>query len=470
VSRSRLTPRHALLFVFATATLVLMVVGALASISLLRASLYRSAEQAAVQEARAVAGLGLAAALSHGRLTGRDLKIAASQYAAARRDLPLNGVVIWLPSGRAIFTRGVGGADLAESAESGIASAALRTGRTQVAETTERTAGATVEAAVPLGGRAHDAVAEFSFARSGVQHNLSAAERRLYLLTGIGALFMYLAVLPLLARLASRVPLSIDPLRRAAVAELRGALSRRELVVEYQPKGETETGRVVGVEALVRWNHPQRGLLGPGEFLAVAESSRDLLSALTGQVLDCAVRDCAAWLADGRELPVAVNVAPAVLLEGSLVGLVREALSRYQLDARMLTVELTESALMESEAEVTGHLKELRALGICVSIDDFGTGNSSLSRLRTLPLDELKVDRSFIADIATDERALGIIRHIIHLGRELGLRVVAEGVEDERTLRILRTIDCEVVQGFHLARPMPEEQLRQWLAAASAYR
>jgi EAL domain-containing protein (putative c-di-GMP-specific phosphodiesterase class I) len=108
-------------------------------------------------------------------------------------------------------------------------------------------------------------------------------------------------------------------------------------------------------------------------------------------------------------------------------------------------------------------LRELRALGVLVSIDDFGTGNSSLSRLRSLPLDELKIDRSFIAGISTDERDLGITRHIVQIGLEMGLRVVAEGVEDERTLRLLRTLGCEVVQGFHLARPMPEEQLRLWL-------
>lgn len=447
-----------------------MIGGALASITLLKASLYRSVEQAAGQEARVVADLGLDAALSHGRLTAGDLQIAASQYAVARRDLPLTGVVIWLPSGKAIFARGSGRVKAAGPTESKIATVARTTDTTRVADAANPNSGATVEAAVPLGQPAVGAVAEFYFARGGIQRNLSQAERWLYLLTGIGVLIMFLAVLPLTARLASRVPLPVDLFRRAALAELRMAVVRRELVVEYQPKVESGSGRIAGVEALVRWNHPRRGRLGPGEFLPVAESSLDLLAALTREVLNDAIRDCAGWLRQGCELPVAVNVAPAVLLDGSLVGLVTEALTRNHLDSRMLTLELTESALMAAEEGVTGHLTALRELGISISIDDFGTGNSSLSRLRSLPLDELKVHRSFIADITTDERALGIIRHIVHLGLELGLRVVAEGVEDERTLRILRSIGCEVVQGFHLARPMSEDQLRRWVTGRETLR
>lgn len=438
-----------------------MVAGALVSVTLLKTSLYRTAEQEAGREARIVADMGLASALSHGRLSPRDLVLASSQYEVARRDLPLTGVVIWLPSGKAVFDRG---SHRVDAAEPHIATVALATDTTQVADTIDAPMGATVEAAVPLGTRALRVVAEFHFARAGIQRTLSQAEGRVYVFTGIDAVIMYLAILPLLARLATRLPLPDDPFRRAAQAGMREALTRRELVVHYQPKVEIETGRPVGVEALVRWNHPRRGLLSPDQFLSVAESSPDLLSELTGQVLACAVRDCAGWRRDGCELPVAVNVAPAVLLDGPLVALIKDTLSRYELDAHMLTVELTENALMQpQEHDVTEHLKQLRELGISVSIDDFGTGNSSLSRLRSLPLDELKIDRTFIAGISTDERDLGITRHIVNLGLELGLRVVAEGVEDERTLRLLRALDCEVAQGFHLARPMSEEQLRRWI-------
>jgi hypothetical protein len=173
-----------------------MIGGALASITLLKASLYRSVEQAAGQEARVVADLGLDAALSHGRLTAGDLQIAASQYAVARRDLPLTGVVIWLPSGKAIFARGSGRVKAAGPTESKIATVARTTDTTRVADAANPNSGATVEAAVPLGQPAVGAVAEFYFARGGIQRNLSQAERWLYLLTGIGVLIMLLAVLP----------------------------------------------------------------------------------------------------------------------------------------------------------------------------------------------------------------------------------------------------------------------------------
>lgn len=458
-----ITPRPGLLFAFATATLVLIVVGALASIALLRTSLYSVAEREAGREARVVTDMGLAAALSHGALSHRDLRIAASQYHAARQDLPLAGVAIWLPTGRPVFARGTGRMD-ALHPEPHIATAALRTGATRVADAADPSVGPLLEAAVPLGRRALNAVVELHFTRSGIQETLSQSEHRLYELAGIGALIMFLAILPFLARLAKRLPLPVDPLRRAALAEFEAALARHELVLHYQPKTEIESGRVVGVEALVRWNHRDRGLLGPAEFLPLAESSPQLLKTLTCQVLECAVRDCASWLRDGHDLPVAVNVAPAVLLGTGLVGLVEETLSRHRLDPGMLILELTESALMESEEDVTEQLRAVRDLGVSVSIDDFGTGNSSLSRLRSLPLDELKIDRSFISGISTDGRDLGITRHIVNLGVELGLRVVAEGVEDERTLRVLRALRCEVAQGFYLGRPMPDDQLKWWLA------
>lgn len=463
VDRLRLTPRHGLLLVFALATLTLLVVGALASITLLRTSLYQAAEQDAGREARVVTDMGLAAALSHGHLSPRALRIAAAQYQVARHDLPLTGVVIWLPSGQAVFARGSGEVDIHRPSESHIVRLALAARRTRVANGHDPKIGSIVEAAVPLGPQARDAVVEFHFSRSGIQQTLRAAERRIYTIAVIGGLIMYVLILPFLARLARRVPLPVDPIRRAALVELKGALVRHELVVHYQPKAEIESGTIVGVEALVRWDHPRRGLLGPGEFLPLAESSPELLAGLTAEVLEHAIRDCAGWLADGMELRVAVNLAPAVLLHGSPVALVSEALDRHGLDPQMLTLELTESALMAPQEDVTVHLHELRELGVSISIDDFGTGNSSLARLRALPVDELKVDRSFVSGISTDDRDLGITRHIVHLGLEMGLCVVAEGVEDERTLRLLRSLGCEVVQGFHLARPMPEDQLRSWL-------
>jgi diguanylate cyclase len=292
-------------------------------------------------------------------------------------------------------------------------------------------------------------VVEFHFSRAGVERNLTSAKGRIYQLTAAAGLVLYLAILPLLARIAKRVPLPTDPARKAALAELETALTGGELILHYQPKIDLSSGVVAGVEALVRWNHPRKGLLSPAEFLPLAESSPDLLAALTYQVLDRAMRDCAAWLRDGRALPVAVNVAAPVLLEQPLGRIVRETLERYSLEPGMLTLEFTESALMEPGADVTAPLADLRSLGISVSMDDFGTGHSSLARLHSLPLDELKLDQSFIAGIAADARDLRITRLIVALGIDLGLRVVAEGVEDKATLDLLRELGCSVAQGFY---------------------
>ena len=462
MARLHLNARHGLLVLFALATLSFIGAGVLVSLAVLRASLFTAAEQDASREARLVAGLGLSAAISHGRLSARDLRLAAAEYEVAHHDLPLAGVVLWLPSGRAVFDRGDGKV-LATRPEPEVVRAALVTEKTRVAVPQAGMPPGTVLAAVPLGARGADAVVELPFASGGIQRNLASAKDTLYLFSAAGALIMYLAILPLVARLAARVPLPVDPIRRRHQAELRTALSRQELVVHYQPKVEVASDAAVGVEALVRWNHPRRGLLPPSSFLPVAQSSRQLLTGLTCQVLDTALRDCAAWRHAGHELPVAVNVAPAVLLDLRLVRMVRQSLARHRLDPRMLTLELTENALMEPGCDLAAPLQELRALGVCVSIDDFGTGNSSLGRLRTLPIDEIKIDRSLIACIATDDRDLGIARHIVHLGSDLGLRVVAEGVEDERTLRVLQTLGCEIAQGFYLSKPLPETELRSWL-------
>jgi len=266
------------------------------------------------------------------------------------------------------------------------------------------------------------------------------------------------------ARLARSFRLT-SPFRRAATADLKRGLTQREFVVHYQPKVEITGGQVMGVEALVRWNHPQRGLILPAEFLPTAAEAPSLLAELTAQVLETALNDCASWRDRGLELSLAVNIATEVLLERPLIGLVEGALRANRIAPSWLTLELTEGALSEREAEVTRTLKGLRGLGVSLSIDDFGTGHSSLARVRALPLNELKVDRSFIAGIANDTRDIGIARHVIELGLELGMQVVAEGVEDKPTLEVLRSLGCTMAQGFYISPPLAEDQLRRWLAS-----
>jgi EAL domain-containing protein (putative c-di-GMP-specific phosphodiesterase class I) len=305
-------------------------------------------------------------------------------------------------------------------------------------------------------------VADFHFSRRGVEPDVAGAKRRLLVFGAIAALCFYLGILPLLARLARRLPSPVHPRHRAALAELRRALEDGELCVHYQPQVDIVTGAPIGVEALVRWQHPQRGLLGPPAFLLDAERSPATRSALTRRVLDLAVGDCARWTREGRELPVAVNIAASLLIDGSIVGSVAEALASHSLDAHLLTVEITETAIMQATdaASVVG---ELRNLGVAVSIDDFGTGHSSLARMRSLPLDELKIDRAFVRTIAADDRDLAIVQLIADLGAGFGLRVVAEGVEDDHTVTLLRSVGCAAAQGYLFAPPLPERDLLAWM-------
>jgi EAL domain-containing protein (putative c-di-GMP-specific phosphodiesterase class I) len=336
---------------------------------------------------------------------------------------------------------------------------AFSRGATQSASGSDPQARETVEVAVPLRAAGQRYVAQFTFSRERVERIVAAAHHRLYAMVAIVGVLFYAAALPLLARLARRLPSSVDPARRRILKDLRRALDNGELRVHYQPKVDICTGTAIGVEALARWQHPARGLLGPCEFIAAAESDTRVLSRLTEQILDRAVRDCAAWRRAGRELPVAVNVSSQMVLDGPLAETVRAALERHGVEPRMLTLEVTESALMERGPDAVAVLRELRTFGVRVSIDDFGTGYSSLARLRTLPLDELKVDRSFVAGIAADERDLALVRLMIDLGSNVGLDVVAEGVEDELSLSLLEGIGCRVAQGYLLSRPLPEHEL-----------
>jgi diguanylate cyclase (GGDEF)-like protein len=263
---------------------------------------------------------------------------------------------------------------------------------------------------------------------------------------------------------SERDPYSAD--RLGLLAELRRALERDELVLHYQPKVEIETGAVIGVEALVRWAHPTRGLLEPGEFVPLAERT-GTVAELTRWVLDAALREARAWRDAGRELPVAVNLAAANIVDVTLPDAVAELLERHGLPGRLLECEISEHTVMADPLRAMDVLGRLRAMGVRLSLDDFGTGHSSLAYLKRLPLDEVKIDRSFVAGMTHDENDAMIVRSTIDLARNLGLDVVAEGVEDEDILAGLAALRCDVAQGFHVSRPLPAEQLAAWLDARS---
>jgi len=252
--------------------------------------------------------------------------------------------------------------------------------------------------------------------------------------------------------------------RLETVEQLRLGLARGELRVHFQPQVAVSGGAVVGLEALVRWQHPRRGLLGPDAFLDLAEQ-HGLMAELTAQVLEDAVRRAARWRADGRDLHVAVNLSASSLRDAALPDLVAGALLRHGLPASALVLEITETTLMADPERSIAVTQAVVDLGVAVSIDDYGTGYSSLAYLRRLPVAELKVDRAFTADVTRDPRATAIVRTTVDLAHSLGLRLVAEGVEDEETLRRLRRLGCDVSQGYHHSRPLPAEAVDAWLAA-----
>jgi EAL domain-containing protein (putative c-di-GMP-specific phosphodiesterase class I) len=246
-------------------------------------------------------------------------------------------------------------------------------------------------------------------------------------------------------------------------AELRHALDRDQLVVHYQPVCELPTGRLMRTEALVRWQHPQRGLISPAEFIPLAEE-RGLIVPLGQWVLQQACRETHRWQQRHPSEPpiaVAVNLSTGQLRPG-FVESVTETLRQAGLDPRCLTLEITESLLME-KAGALGYLTELKALGVRLSIDDFGTGYSSLSRLRSFPIDEVKIDRSFVDDIAPGRTGGPLVAAVTAMGHALGLRVVAEGVETFEQLRFLLGRGCDAVQGYLVGRPVPASAMQQLL-------
>jgi diguanylate cyclase (GGDEF)-like protein/PAS domain S-box-containing protein len=252
-----------------------------------------------------------------------------------------------------------------------------------------------------------------------------------------------------------------DPARLTLVAELRRAMAERELVLHYQPKAALADGEVRSVEALLRWKHPSRGLIYPNAFIPVAQET-GLIRPLTLYVIDEALRQCRAWRDDGIELSVSVNLSTRNLLDLEFPHQVAGLLARWEIEAEVLKLEMTESAMLANPTRTTAVLCELSALGIKLSIDDFGTGYSSLAYLRQLPIDEIKIDRSFVTDMGDEDGDLAIVQCTIDLGRNLGLDVVAEGVETREVWERLRALGCKSAQGYYLSRPVPPEELSAW--------
>ena len=254
--------------------------------------------------------------------------------------------------------------------------------------------------------------------------------------------------------------------RLAMAAELRSAIETDEIFLAYQPKAEISSGTVLGVEALARWPHPRHGHVSPVEFVELAERT-GLIGSLTEHVMRTALRDIARLRGGGRNISVAVNIAAPSLADEEFPGLVARLLDEYGVSPQALTLEVTETTMMTESARARLVLTALVDLGVGLSIDDYGTGYSSLTYLSTLPVHEVKIDRSFVTDMAVDERLSKIVSSTIALVHSLDKKVVAEGVENASTWALLRDAGCDIAQGFYLGRPMPFSELLAWLEDGS---
>jgi diguanylate cyclase (GGDEF)-like protein len=242
-------------------------------------------------------------------------------------------------------------------------------------------------------------------------------------------------------------------------ADLRGAAARNEFMLMYQPKLDLATGRLTGVEALVRWQHPRLGLLLPANFISLAESSGDIVE-IGRWVIHAVCRELAAWRDAGQALlPVAINLSARQFGDRDLADEIIETLRAHELPAHLLELEVTESLVMKDPARATGILAAIRRIGLRISMDDFGTGYSSLAQLKRFPLDSVKIDASFVQDIPHDADDTAIIKAIIAMGHALRLKVIAEGVENEAQLAFLQRHGCDEIQGFYFSKPMTAQQL-----------
>lgn len=279
---------------------------------------------------------------------------------------------------------------------------------------------------------------------------------------------LYAALLPVCFRLLILASDQAQPGRLWQGAQVWRAMRRGEIVLHYQPKIDVATGRMSGVEALARWNHPRRGMLAPAEWLPATEH-RWLEAPFCRYVVRQAIRQAAAWRRIDGDFAVCVNVSPCCFTRRELPRLIEAELAAHQLPPSYLCVELTEEALELADASLAV-ANELTKLGVALSLDDFGVGHSSMERLVGLPLGELKIDRRFVSQMVSSDRNGAVVRAAVTLAHSLGMSVVAEGVETEETMRSLGALGCDVAQGFLFSRALPNDELEAWWRSDRASR
>lgn len=255
---------------------------------------------------------------------------------------------------------------------------------------------------------------------------------------------------------------SNTPEQLALIVEMRKAIERDEFELYYQPKLHLTSGLMTRAEVLIRWNHPKRGLLAPGAFIPIAERT-GLIKTMTDWIIDRMLRQCREWHDAGAPVHVAVNISAKSLQEQTLPVKIQAALDKWRMDPRFVKVEITESSIMADPAHALAITSMLQSMGVRLSLDDFGTGFSSLTNLRQLPIDELKIDKSFVMGMSASEGDATIVRTMVDLAHNLGKQVCAEGVEDEGTWLRLGEMGCDLAQGYWISKPKPAGEFLQWL-------
>jgi EAL domain-containing protein (putative c-di-GMP-specific phosphodiesterase class I) len=290
---------------------------------------------------------------------------------------------------------------------------------------------------------------------------------RLNLVLGLGALALYLLMLPTIVRASRAVRAQYDPRKLQLAADIKRAIKHDELSLAFQPiVHSTNDRRLHSVEALVRWTDPRKGPISPGVFIPAVEATPAIWD-LSAHIFDMAFKQCRAWCDAGHDVRIALNVSGAVLLDKRLIPEIRRLAQKYELPEKQIELEITEGALVQDPREATRVLEQIAAMGLSViAIDDFGTGYSSLSRLHELPLDTLKVDQSFVMRMAK-EGDDAVVRSVIELAHALGMEVIAEGVEDRATAEHLCELGAEYLQGYHVSRPLSPADLLEWLPERS---
>ena len=251
--------------------------------------------------------------------------------------------------------------------------------------------------------------------------------------------------------------------------DLRKAIDSGDLVLHYQPQVDVKSGRLVRVEALCRWHHPQYGLILPAEFVSLAER-RGLIRSLTLWVMNEAVRQRRAWVCKGFDIKMSINISAHNLIDSSLAAEVVKSLQKWQLPPGHLILEVTESVFMLDPERSLSVLNEMTAMGVELSIDGFGTGYSSLAYLKKLPVHGLKIDRSFVSDMAVNESDATIVSSTVDMAHSLGLQVVAEGVEDQAAWDSLSKMDCDIIQGFFVSAPLVADEFEAWVKASPMFK